>query len=65
MVKALTKLLKELGKFSDSLATAVSTPSGGPIPDINIAATNLGETVESVLTTISNKVRSSKIRIAK
>lgn len=65
MVKVLTKLLKELGKFSDSLSTAVAPSSGGPISDINVAATSLGETVDSVLTTLSNKVRSSKIRIAK
>lgn len=65
MVKALTKLLNELGKFSNSLSTAVAPSSGGPIADINVAATSLGETVESVLTTLSNKVRSNKIRIAK
>jgi hypothetical protein len=64
MVKVLTKLLKELGKFSDSLSTAVVS-GVGPIADINVAATSLGETVDSVLTTLSKKVRSSKIRIAK
>jgi hypothetical protein len=64
MVKALTKLLNELGKFSNSLSTAVVS-GVGPIADINVAATSLGETVESVLTTLSNKVRSNKIRIAK
>jgi hypothetical protein len=64
MVKVLTKLLNELGKFSDSLSTAVVS-GVGPISDINVAATSLGETVDSVLTTLSKKVRSSKIRIAK
>lgn len=65
MVIVLTKLLNELGKFSDSLSTAVSPSSGGPISDINVAAASLGETVDSVLTSLSNKVRSSKVRIAK
>jgi hypothetical protein len=64
MVIVLTKLLNELGKFSDSLSTAVVS-GVGPISDINVAATSLGETVDSVLTSLSNKVRSSKVRIAK
>jgi hypothetical protein len=64
MVVVLTKLLNELGKFSDSLSTAVVS-GVGPISDINVAATSLGETVDSVLTSLSNKVRSSKVRIAK
>lgn len=64
-VKVLTKLLNELGKFSDSLSTAVAPSGGGPIPDINVAATSLGETVDSVLTQLKNKVRSKKVRISK
>jgi hypothetical protein len=64
MVIVLTKLLNELGKFSDSLSTAVVS-GVGPISYINVAATSLGETVDSVLTSLSNKVRSSKVRIAK
>lgn len=65
MVKVLTKLLRELGKFSDSLSTAVSPAGGGPLAEINIAASSLSSTVDTVLTTLSTKVRSTKIRIAK
>ena len=65
MVKTLTKLMKELGRFSDSLSTAVAPSGGGPIPDINVAATSLGETVDSVMQMLEKKVRSKKVRISK
>ena len=64
LIKTLNKLLKELGKFSNSLSTAVAPSGGGPIPDINVAATNLGETVNTVLDML-DKTKSKKVRISK
>lgn len=64
LIKTLNKLLKELGKFSNSLSTAVAPSGGGPISDINVAATNLGETVNKVLDML-DKTKSKKVRISK